>query len=118
MFCRRGQWLKIAALLGDSGKGATLEFRDARSRSGEVGMHTKMILGTLRPPPKQETDPEVTESDTESDSEIEVVSGPPARAGEEKPHAWLYVGSHNFTASAWGTLSGSGFNPVLNVCAF
>jgi len=28
---------------------------------------------------------------------------------------WAYVGSHNFTASAWGTLSGSAFNPVLNV---
>ena len=28
---------------------------------------------------------------------------------------WLYVGSHNFTPSAWGTLSGSGFNPTLNV---
>ena len=28
---------------------------------------------------------------------------------------WLYVGSHNFTPSAWGTLSGSAFNPTLNV---
>ena len=28
---------------------------------------------------------------------------------------WAYVGSHNFTPSAWGTLSGSAFNPVLNV---
>jgi len=25
------------------------------------------------------------------------------------------VGSHNFTPSAWGTLSGSGFTPILNV---
>ncbi len=28
---------------------------------------------------------------------------------------YAYVGSHNFTPSAWGTLSGSGFMPVLNV---
>lgn len=28
---------------------------------------------------------------------------------------WTYIGSHNFTPSAWGTLSGSAFNPVLNV---
>ncbi len=28
---------------------------------------------------------------------------------------YAYVGSHNFTPSAWGTLSGSGFTPVLNV---
>jgi tyrosyl-DNA phosphodiesterase-1 len=27
---------------------------------------------------------------------------------------WAYVGSHNFTPSAWGTLSGSAFSPVMN----
>jgi|HubBroStandDraft_3_1064219.scaffolds.fasta_scaffold1421718_1 tyrosyl-DNA phosphodiesterase-1 len=30
---------------------------------------------------------------------------------------YAYVGSHNFTPSAWGTLSGSGFTPILNVSA-
>ena len=30
---------------------------------------------------------------------------------------YVYVGSHNFTPSAWGTLSGSGFTPILNVSA-
>ncbi|GJJ05818.1 hypothetical protein Clacol_000005 [Clathrus columnatus] len=29
--------------------------------------------------------------------------------------SWLYVGSHNFTPSAWGNLSGTGFSPVMNV---
>lgn len=28
---------------------------------------------------------------------------------------WAYVGSHNFSPSAWGTLSGSALTPVLNV---
>ena len=28
---------------------------------------------------------------------------------------YAYVGSHNFTPSAWGTLSGSEFTPILNV---
>lgn len=36
-------------------------------------------------------------------------------AGSAKLAGWAYVGSHNFTPSAWGTLSGSGFNPSLNV---
>jgi tyrosyl-DNA phosphodiesterase-1 len=27
---------------------------------------------------------------------------------------YAYVGSHNFTPSAWGTLSGSEFTPILN----
>ena len=31
---------------------------------------------------------------------------------------YAYVGSHNFTPSAWGTLSGSEFTPVLNVDHF
>jgi hypothetical protein len=33
----------------------------------------------------------------------------------EPAAGWAYVGSHNFTPSAWGTLSGSSFNPILNV---
>lgn len=33
----------------------------------------------------------------------------------EKLAGWAYLGSHNFTPSAWGTLSGSSFNPSLNV---
>ena len=46
------------------------------------------------------------DSDAEDDDDIEIV---------EPGVGWAYVGSHNFTPSAWGTLSGSGFNPVLNV---
>ncbi|QRV99330.1 tyrosyl-DNA phosphodiesterase 1 [Ceratobasidium sp. AG-Ba] len=34
---------------------------------------------------------------------------------EGKPPGWLYVGSHNFTPSAWGNLSGTGFTPVMNI---
>lgn len=33
----------------------------------------------------------------------------------EDIYGWAYVGSANFTPSAWGTLSGSSFNPTLNV---
>jgi tyrosyl-DNA phosphodiesterase-1 len=48
------------------------------------------------------------QSDTEDDTDddIEVI---------EPAQGWAYVGSHNFTPSAWGTLSGSAFNPTLNV---
>ncbi|KAB5588884.1 Tyrosyl-DNA phosphodiesterase [Ceratobasidium theobromae] len=34
---------------------------------------------------------------------------------ESKYKGWLYVGSHNFTPSAWGNLSGSGFTPIMNL---
>ncbi|KAJ7618173.1 hypothetical protein DFH06DRAFT_1306728 [Mycena polygramma] len=118
VFCRRAQWNKISTLVADDKTG--LQMRDARSRSGPVGMHTKMILGTLRGPPEPETDPEATESDSETEddsSDVEIIGDDGKDDADEKgrPHAWLYVGSHNFTPSAWGTLSGNAFNPVLNV---
>src|ERR1700753_3810597 len=34
---------------------------------------------------------------------------------DENVHGWAYIGSANFTPSAWGTLSGSAFNTTLNV---
>ncbi|KAJ7336099.1 hypothetical protein DFH08DRAFT_813347 [Mycena albidolilacea] len=90
MSCRRAQWAKIAVLIADPTTG--LQMRDAQSRSGGVGMHTK-------------------ESEGESAVKIADAAGKPLRT----PHAWFYVGSHNFSVSAWGALTGSGFNPVLNV---
>jgi len=54
---------------------------------------------------KQGSDTEDSGSDDE-DEDVQLVN--PAVG-------WAYVGSHNFTPSAWGTLSGSAFNPVLNV---
>lgn len=134
VFCRRAQWTKIASLVADEKTG--LEMRDARSRSGPVGMHTKvrrcsdlvctplklahaylqMILGTLRGPPDADADPGVTDSDTETDDDdssiVEIVEEDDEKG---KPYGWLYIGSHNFTPSAWGTLSGNAFNPMLNV---
>jgi tyrosyl-DNA phosphodiesterase-1 len=49
-----------------------------------------------------------TDTDMEDDDVIEV---------KDEKVGWAYIGSHNFTPSAWGNLSGSSFNPVLNVSA-
>lgn len=49
---------------------------------------------------------QAADSDSDEDSDIEVV---------EPLTGWSYLGSHNFTPSAWGNLSGSSFNPILNV---
>ena len=38
---------------------------------------------------------EDSETESESDSDVEV------KAVEPKAAGWLYVGSHNFTSSAW-----------------
>lgn len=52
------------------------------------------------------------DSDSETDSDIMEV-----KMDQDEAMGYSYVGSHNFTPSAWGTLSGSGFTPVLNVSA-
>jgi hypothetical protein len=47
-----------------------------------------------------------TDTDMDDDDVVEV---------KDEKVGWVYIGSHNFTPSAWGNLSGSSFNPVLNV---
>jgi hypothetical protein len=64
-------------------------------------LHLQMILCTLRGPPEPETHPEATESSYDSEaasSDIEIVEPEAGR----RLYAWLYVGSHNSTLSAWG----------------
>ena len=50
-----------------------------------------------------------TASDSDDDAIVEI---------RDDNVGWAYVGSHNFTPSAWGTLSGSSFNPVMNVSRY
>ncbi|OAX34687.1 phospholipase D/nuclease [Rhizopogon vinicolor AM-OR11-026] len=107
MFCRTSQW--------EGSKFPRELFYDSNSAGGRVLMHTKMIIATY--PQKKSLfgtssqlkgkERELSDSETEPESDdIEI---------QNDPIGWAYVGSHNFTPSAWGTLSGSGFNPVLNV---
>ncbi|KAJ7498156.1 tyrosyl-DNA phosphodiesterase-domain-containing protein [Mycena galericulata] len=67
-------------------------FHDSKSQAGRVLMHTKMIIGSFSK--KRDVDQ------------------------EPSPAGWMYVGSHNFTAAAWGNLTGSTSSPVLNVNNF
>ncbi|TFK73058.1 phospholipase D/nuclease [Pluteus cervinus] len=98
LFCRRRQW---------SAKNYPKDrFYNTKSKAGAVLMHSKMILATIKQTPAGAK--KGRESDTESDTDDEIQEVQPALG-------WLYIGSHNFTPSAWGTLSGSDFNPILNV---
>lgn len=69
-----------------------------------------MIIASMKDHPlsafKGKGNEQGDETEDDTDDDIEVVA--PAIG-------WAYVGSHNFTPSAWGTLSGSSFNPILNV---
>jgi tyrosyl-DNA phosphodiesterase-1 len=48
----------------------------------------------------------------DSDADSDVVE---VKEDEGDIVGYAYIGSHNFTPSAWGTLSGSEFTPILNV---
>ncbi|OSX58620.1 hypothetical protein POSPLADRAFT_1060515 [Postia placenta MAD-698-R-SB12] len=101
MFCRRNQW--------EGAKFPRELFHQSRSKRGGILMHSKMILGLFGAKSGTSgngSSSETEESETESETEEDV---PSALIG------WIYVGSHNFTPSAWGTLSGSAFNPILNI---
>jgi len=122
LFCRRKQWSAKKFPRG--------QFYDSKSKGGHVLMHskvasahklratssdktcTKMIIAMLQDNPfssKKRQEEECSDTEDDTDDEIEVV---------EPAAGWAYVGSHNFTPSAWGTLSGSSFNPILNVGSF
>ena len=80
-----------------------------------------MIIGTFRDtafsaPSSSKTPARRLDTPSEaSTDDDEIVEVSPPRTSEYA--GWAYVGSHNFTPSAWGTLSGTSFNPVLNVRA-
>lgn len=100
-----------------------------------------MAIGTYEPLPKgvqrigngtldsdSSEEDEGSETEEESDSEIEIIDtndngknkskSNGKGKSKEKVIGWVYVGSHNFTPSAWGTISGSSFTPILNVSPF
>ncbi|KAK7045945.1 hypothetical protein VNI00_006940 [Paramarasmius palmivorus] len=99
-FCQRKAW--------DAKTFPRELFHDSKSRAGKTLMHTKTMLATFdkRKPGDQDQEQEDSETEDDSDSDIEVI---------ESAIGWAYIGSHNFTPSAWGTLSGSSFNPVMNI---
>lgn len=52
------------------------------------------------------------DKDIGSDADSDVVE---VKENKVDVLGYAYIGSHNFTPSAWGTLSGSEFTPILNV---
>jgi tyrosyl-DNA phosphodiesterase-1 len=58
---------------------------------------------------ESDTDTDVDDDDDDDDDDVVEV--------KDEKVGWAYIGSHNFTPSAWGNLSGSSFNPILNVRA-
>lgn len=89
----------------DSFEKARQLFHDANSKRGGVLMHTKMLVALFEPVPSPlgtttlaKAEGKKKEKDINSD-----VGG------------WVYVGSHNFSTAAWGTLNFRNKPPTLHV---
>ncbi|EJD04669.1 phospholipase D/nuclease [Fomitiporia mediterranea MF3/22] len=123
MFCRKAQW--------ESKNFPRELFHDSNSKRGRVLMHSKMIVGTFkdrvspfvqgrsrggRQVGKERDDLTVREGgDYNAEAQMRPSSMSDGDGGEERLAGWAYVGSHNFTPSAWGTVSGSVDKPSLNI---
>ncbi|WWC70762.1 uncharacterized protein I206_104713 [Kwoniella pini CBS 10737] len=70
-------------------------FRDSRSKRGGVLMHTKMLVATF--------EPQENRLGVEKSTPMKSVK---RKADEMKDDVggWVYVGSHNFSIAAWGTV--------------
>ncbi|KAL5498179.1 hypothetical protein ACEPAH_2309 [Sanghuangporus vaninii] len=113
MFCRKAQW---------EAKNFPRElFYDSNSKRGRVLMHSKMIIGYFKDKSSssvfsgRRAGATKDDVDLSSGEEGNNADSNDASVGKEKVIGWAYIGSHNFTPSAWGTLSGSESNPSLNI---
>lgn len=77
---------------------------DANSKRGGVLMHTKMLIALFEPIP-------TTLGSSASSSKAEGKQ----KAKDNDVGGWFYVGSHNFSPAAWGTLNFKNKPPTLNV---
>ncbi|THH28564.1 hypothetical protein EUX98_g5632 [Antrodiella citrinella] len=112
MFCRRAQWA--------APKFPRELFYDSNSKRGPVLMHSKMIIGIFKDTAfasgsssAQGKNARNSGRMTDPDSDDDIVEVTPD--WQKNLVGWAYVGSHNFTPSAWGNLSGTAFNPVMNL---
>ncbi|KAK8858572.1 hypothetical protein IAR55_002801 [Kwoniella newhampshirensis] len=83
-------------------------FHDANSKRGGVLMHAKMLIAIFEPEGRHlgfEASP--SKNGRRKASEIE--------DGDEGVGGWIYVGSHNFSPAAWGTVDLKKSPPVLSV---
>lgn len=67
-------------------------FHDANSKRGGVLMHTKMIIAIFEPKPNQLGLSSSSSGKRKADEMTE---------SKDDVGGWIYVGSHNFSPSAW-----------------
>lgn len=76
---------------------------DANSKRGGVLMHSKMLIAMFEPIPTTLGASGSSKAEGKQKAKVSDVGG------------WFYVGSHNFSPAAWGTLNFKNKPPTLNV---
>ena len=113
MFCRKNQW---------EGKNFPKHlFYDSNSKRGNILIHSKVRFSTAgrRCSPTTKMILGIFEDDAVGAREPSQYWQGAIDSGKEDIEdgisGWVYVGSHNFSSSAWGRLSGSSSIPSLLV---
>ncbi|KAG8908783.1 hypothetical protein FRB99_003021 [Tulasnella sp. 403] len=75
-------------------------FHDSKSKRGRILLHSKMVIGLFVD--KTQSRPNALDPSKLKDTDTGI-------------GGWCYMGSHNFSLSAWGILSGLANRPVLDV---
>ncbi|KAJ9115421.1 hypothetical protein QFC22_005178 [Naganishia vaughanmartiniae] len=99
MFCSETNWAEHTK---DS-------FFDANCKAAKVMMHTKCILATFRPKGMVPSFNSPRGPIASNSRSREAVASTSAVGG------WYYIGSHNFSAFAWGTMKMEGTHPQISV---
>ncbi|KAL7423162.1 hypothetical protein Q5752_002462 [Cryptotrichosporon argae] len=105
MFCGKGF---------NKEKGINKLFHDANSKRGGVLMHSKVLIALFQPKPQMPGfAPKPASGEKTKKRKTDVIHSAKADIG-----GWVYVGSHNFTPSAWGYVNDKRKPPTLSIANF
>ncbi|ORY28448.1 hypothetical protein BCR39DRAFT_201434 [Naematelia encephala] len=83
-------------------------FHDANSKRGGVLMHCKMLIAIFEPKGQSLNTSLVSYENGKDKAEDR-------GGGESGIGGWIYVGSHNFSSAAWGTINKKSQPPTLSI---
>ncbi|WVF69182.1 hypothetical protein IAT40_003957 [Kwoniella sp. CBS 6097] len=88
-------------------------FYDANSKRGGVLMHTKMLIAIFEPAENRLGVEKGTPIESKKRKAEEIDAG--GDKNGKDVGGWIYVGSHNFSPSAWGNVDVKKNPPTLNI---
>ncbi|KAK4689554.1 tyrosyl-DNA phosphodiesterase 1, partial [Tremellales sp. Uapishka_1] len=90
-------------------------FHDANSKRGGVLMHSKVLIALFEPLPNTLGFASSVNSNTSPTKGKRKAGNMDSNEADEDVGGWVYVGSHNFSAAAWGSVNYKKSPPTLFV---